>query len=141
MMAIDSDATSLQVVEQEYGRYGVQTVNAAARELITGKLNTGSFDFIYTSGLCDYLSDSMCRRLAKNLFDRLKPGGRLLLTNFVDHVEAVGYMEMFMDWNLIWRDRLQMIDMTARIPESMVKSVTCYSEQNRNVIFLLVERL
>ena len=140
MVAIDSDRRSLQLIDQDYGRYGVETLHATARELISGKLDVGSFDLIYTSGLCDYLSDTMCQRLADNLFARLKPGGKLLLTNFVDQIEAIGYMEVFMDWNLIYRDRIQMMEMTARIPERMIRSSTCFTEENHNVLFLLLER-
>lgn len=140
LVAIDSDEQSLQQIDVDYGRFGVKTIHASARELISGKMNLGSFDLIYTSGLCDYLSDSMCQRLAENLFRKLNPGGKLLLTNFVDDVEAVGYMETYMDWNLIYRDRMQMMEMSARIPERMVRRATCFSEENYNVIFLLIER-
>jgi SAM-dependent methyltransferase len=140
LVAIDSDQESLHLIQQEYGRFGVQTLHATARELISGKLDVGSFDLIYTSGLCDYLSDSMCQRLAENLFHKLKPGGKLLLTNFVDRIEAVGYMEVFMDWNLIYRDRMQMMQMTARIPQQLIDRISCFSEENQNVLFLLLER-
>lgn len=141
IVAIDSDQDSLITVARDYGKYGVETVHTNARELLLGRIQTGSFDLIYSSGLCDYLSDSMCQNLARNLFDRLKPGGRLLLTNFVENVEAVGYMETFMDWNLIYRDRIDMMQMLNLIPNRDVKQVTVYSEENNNVLFALVERI
>ena len=140
VVAIDSDPQSLQLIDKDYGRYGISTIHATARELISGKMDLGEFDLVYTSGLCDYLGDSMCQRLALNLFRKLRPGGKLLLTNFLDNVEAVGYMEAFMDWNLIYRNRVQMMEMTSRIPERMIRNVSCFSEENYNVIFLSIER-
>lgn len=140
MIAIDSDEESLQQTEQDYGRFGVQSIHASARDVMSGKLELGEFDFVYTSGLCDYLSESMCQRLAANLFSKLKPGGKLLLTNFMTNIETVGYMEVFMDWNLIYRDRMQMMQMTSKIPERMIRYTKCFAEENYNVIFLLVER-
>lgn len=140
VVAVDSDQQSLQLIDKDYGRFGVNTIHATARELISGKMDLGQFDLIYTSGLCDYLGDSMCQRMANNLFQKLRPGGQLLLTNFVDNVEAVGYMEAFMDWNLIYRNRIQMMEMTSRIPERMIRRVSCFSEENYNVIFLSIER-
>ena len=140
LVAIDSDDQSLAVVDRDYCRFGVQTIHANARELISGRLDVGMFDLIYTSGLCDYLSDSMCQRLAENLFNKLKPGGQLLLTNFAPQIEAIGYMEVFMDWNLIYRNRLQMMEMSARIPDRMIDKVTCFTEENHNVIFLSIDR-
>lgn len=140
LVAVDSDPKSVAIIGQEYGGYGVEPIHATAREIISGKVNAGKFDLIYSSGLCDYLSDSMCQRLALNLFEMLKPGGKLLLTNFVDNIESVGYMEAYMDWNLIYRDRIQMMSMTKRIPDRMLQSIQCFSEENFNVIFLVAER-
>ena len=140
MLAIDSDASSLEQIERDYGCFGVSTLAASARQIISGRMEIGEFDLIYTSGLCDYLNESMCERLALNLFMKLNPGGKLMLTNFVDNVEAVGYMETFMDWNLIYRDRIDMMKMTNRIPDRLIRNVECYSEENHNVLFIVIER-
>ena len=45
-----------------------------------------------------------------------------------------------MDWNLIYRDRVQMMQMASRIPERLVRRTTVFSEENYNVMFLLIER-
>lgn len=141
LVTVDSDSESLQQIDRDYGRFGVETIHASARELVTGRIDVGSFDLIYSSGLCDYLNESICQKLTDKLFDRLNPNGKLLLTNFVEDIEAVGYMEVFMDWNLIYRNRTQMMAMAARIPDRMIKRVTCFSEDNHNVLFLLIEKV
>ncbi len=140
LVAIDSDPLSLQLIDREYGRYGVQTVHASAREVLSGRIDLSGFDLIYSSGLCDYLNDAMSQRLAAELFDRLNPGGTLLLTNFDHDIEGVGYMEAFMDWNLVYRDRLEMMRMTARIPNRQIGQITVFPEENYNVLFIAIER-
>lgn len=140
LVAIDSDALSLELVDRQYGRYGAESVHASAREILSGRVDLDSFDLIYSSGLCDYLNDTMSQRLAVELFDRLNPGGTLLLTNFVNDIEGVGYMETFMDWNLVYRDRIGMMKMSARIPNRQIGQVTVFSENNDNVLFIAIER-
>ncbi len=139
-IAVDNDEQSLEIVDREYGKYGVETVCSNARETLSGRISCSGFDLIYSSGLCDYLNEPMGQRLAGELFDRLNPGGQLLLTNFVDNIEGVGYMEAFMDWNLIYRDRIDMMIMMERIPDREVNQVTIFSEENDNVLFAMVER-
>ena len=70
----------------------------------------------------------------------LNPGGYLLLTNFVVGIEGVGFMEAFMDWNLIYRNRIQMMVMTEDIDEAEIASIQSFTEENCNVIFLLIQR-
>ncbi len=140
IVALDSDEASLEAVDRTYGRFGVQTFHASARELLGGRIEMESFDLIYSSGLCDYLNDTMCQRLAAELFERLNPGGILLLTNFVPEIEGIGYMEAFMDWNLVYRDRVAMMAMTSRIPDRNIAHVYVFAEENDNVLFLQVQR-
>src|SRR5206468_1154521 len=49
-----------------------------------GKPTAGqeSYDLIYCSGLYDYLSDRVCKTLNGYLYDLLRPGGALIVTNF-----------------------------------------------------------
>ena len=140
LVAIDSDRESLKTIEADYNRYGVETIWASARELMQGKFDLGTFDLIYTSGLYDYLNDTICRRLTSTLFNQLNPGGRLIMTNFLEEIEGVGYMEAIMDWNLIYRNRLQLMQLTERIPEREIARISTFSEENHNVVFMTVER-
>ncbi len=140
MVAIDSDAESLQVIDRDYGRFGVEPLQASARDVVSGRFDFGQFDLIYSSGLLDYLSDSLVQKLARNLFEMLRPGGQLVLTNFLEDIEGIGYMEAVMDWNLIYRDRLQMMQMTALIPQSQIGKINVFCEEHRNVLFLILQK-
>jgi extracellular factor (EF) 3-hydroxypalmitic acid methyl ester biosynthesis protein len=138
--ALDADQMSLEEIHRCYGCFGVETVAASIRQCVTGKLDLGQYDFIYSIGLFDYLNEATGRRLVSKLFHMLRPSGCLLVANFLPDVRDVGYMEAFMDWHLTYRSRQEMIGMTMEIPQSEIKGITIFAEENQNIIFLKVIR-
>ena len=136
IVALDADPISLAEVRDSYSCYGVETYNASFREMIGSQARTGEFDFVYSTGLFDYLNQRTARRLVTGMFNMLRPGGVLLVANFLPGVRDIGYMETFMGWNLIYRSRIEMMDLTLGIPEDDVKEVTVHSEEFRNIVFL-----
>jgi extracellular factor (EF) 3-hydroxypalmitic acid methyl ester biosynthesis protein len=139
-VALDSDAESLQEVTSCYGRFGVQTVQASVRRLLTNHLELGGFDLVYSTGLFDYLRQPIGQRLVGKLFRMLRPDGRLLVANFMPGIRDVGYMEVYMDWQLIYRTRQEMIDLTSEIPQADIRDIRLFSEESRNIIFLEITR-
>jgi SAM-dependent methyltransferase len=135
-LALDADPESLDEVGSRYGRFGIKPIQADVRRMLTGRTDLGSFDLIYSTGLYDYLNDSIARRLTTNLFRDLRPGGRLVVANFLPEIRDVGYMEMFMDWHLVYRSRSDMLALTEAIDESELKEIRIQSEVNQNIIFL-----
>ena len=100
----------------------------------------GSFDCIYNTGLYDYLPDSTAQRLTENLFDCLRPQGRLVIANFLPEVRDVGYMEMFMDWHLVYRTRSQMLALADNIAQSHVSEIRLVAERNENVVIMEITK-
>lgn len=45
-----------------------------------------------------------------------------------------------MDWNLVYRSRHDMVDLTADIPEAEIKGINLVSEDCKNIVFLQVTR-
>ncbi|MGC3971658.1 MAG: class I SAM-dependent methyltransferase [Pirellulales bacterium] len=140
-IALDADAESLQEVQRSYGIYGVETVTASFRRLLTNPGGVGEFDFVYSTGLFDYLNQRAGRRLVSGMFQMLRPGGRMIVANFLSGVRDIGYMETFMDWQLIYRTRRDMVDLTMDIPEDDIAEVRIVSEECRNIVFLEVRRV
>jgi hypothetical protein len=75
----------------------------------------GVFDFIYSAGLYDYLSEDTAVRLTSKLASMLKPGGRLLIANMMPSLPSAGYMEAVMDWWLIYRTTQELKSLSAGV--------------------------
>ena len=139
-VALDADAHSAARVRECYSPFGVETVTASFRRLFGESTVGKDFDFVYSTGLFDYLNQRTGRRLVAAMFNMLRPGGSLMVANFLPEVRDIGYMETFMDWNLIYRNRREMVDLTMEIPESEIKWIRLCSEESRNIVFLHVAR-
>jgi extracellular factor (EF) 3-hydroxypalmitic acid methyl ester biosynthesis protein len=139
-VALDGDADSLKEVERCYSRYNVEPALFRVRQLLAGKAALGKFDLIYSLGLFDYLTQPVGQRLVNVLFQMLRPAGRLVVANFLPGIRDVGYMESFMDWLLIYRNRQDMMDLTVEIPQCELREVALFAEENQNILFLDVRR-
>jgi hypothetical protein len=139
-VALDSDKLSLEVVERAYLPYGVESLLMSVRQLLTGRAKLGQFDLVYSTGLFDYIQQTTARRLTWSLFQMLRPGGRLILANFLPGIHDVGYTESYMDWKLLFRTRHEMMDLTYEIPEAALREVRLFAEEHQNIIFLEITR-
>lgn len=136
LVALDADADSVAEVRLSYGRYGVEAVQATARQLVTGRLALGQFDLVYSTGLFDYVPQQAAQRLTWRLFQFLRPRGRLLVANFLPGIPDLGYMESYMDWKLIYRTRREMLDISLDVPQPVLHDLRIFAEENQNIIFL-----
>ena len=139
-VAYDQDPASLSVATA-YSAKGipVEPVQGTILQLLKERTLTG-FDLIFSAGLYDYLSDKLAEKLTANLFTRLKPGGKLIVANFLPDIRDAGYMEIFMDWRLIYRDERQIRAFARKIDPAELRSTRYFPEPNRNVGFLELTR-
>lgn len=79
-----------------------RTVAEASRPSASG------YDFIYGTGLFDYFSDRVCRRLTQTMYHRLGPDGCLVLCNFTPTNPIRQFMQYLLDWNLAHRTDAEM---------------------------------
>lgn len=139
-VGLDQDADSLAVVARDWPDRRVETVTGSIKALWGPVLRDQRFDFIYTAGLYDYLDEKLAQKMTERMFDMLCPGGRLLVANYQPGIADVGYMEAFMDWNLIYRDRPAMERLTAGLPEQDVAAQEIFSDPSEAVFYLQLER-
>jgi hypothetical protein len=139
-VALDWDADSLKEIERCYGRFGVETCAASIRQLLNQKVDLGRFDVVYSTGLFDYLQQPTAQRLAWVMFQMLRPGGQLVVANFLPGIPDLGYMESFMDWHLVYRNRQEMMSVSAEIPQALIHDLRIFAEENQNIIFLQVTK-
>ena len=74
--------------------------------------NTDTFDFIWSAGLFDYLSDKAFIKLLRRFKEWQKEGGEIVIGNFnEDHNPSRDYMEILGDWHLIHRTESELIQL------------------------------
>ena len=94
----------------------VRALNVSFTEVLRGGQwldEIGPQDLIYSVGLIDYLADKRAKALAHRLFDRLAPGGLLIIGN-MNEVELSNLwpMEFLTDWHLFYRTDRDMLGWT-----------------------------
>ncbi len=139
-VAFDQDEASLSVVAREYAHLGVRTVPGSVRHILAGKANLGQYDFVYAAGLFDYLSGPAAAALTCRMFEMTRPGGLMLIPNFLTGIRDVGYMESFMDWHLIYRNHADMQALANALPRSAVADSQIFDESEDTITFLLVSK-
>lgn len=140
LTAFDQDERSLAEVQRSCGHLKVETVAGSVRDLLNGSVAFENYDFIYSAGLYDYLLAATARRLTARLFEFLRPGGTLLLANFLPGLRDAGYMEAFMRWPLVYRNADEMDALTCEIPAEMLARRDCFYDPPGCVVFLELTR-
>ncbi len=94
----------------------VQALNVSFTDVLRGGtwLNeVGPQDLIYSLGLIDYLIDRRARALAARLYERLAPGGLLIIGNMNEtELSNLWPMEFVTDWHLFYRTERDMLAWT-----------------------------
>jgi hypothetical protein len=81
------------------------------------------YDFIYSSGLFDYLTDRMARRVIHYLFGLLNDDCCLMITNANNDDYHRAYYEMLDKWKLIHREDKDLLDWAEQIKESCLAKI------------------
>lgn len=140
-VAFDQDETSLAVVTRDYAHLGVQSMPGSVRQILAGKTQLGQYDFVYAAGLFDYLNGSTATALTCRMFEMTRPGGLMLIPNFLPGVRDRGYMEAFMDWHLIYRNQTDMRALAAALPRSAVADCQVFDDGHDAITYLLVTKV
>jgi SAM-dependent methyltransferase len=140
LIALDQDEASLAVVKARYSSYQVECVSAKIKSILTGELVFTDLDFVYAAGLFDYLDDNAARQLVAQAFGFLKPGGQLLIGNFLPDTYGRGYMEAFMKWLLIARTRKEIIGLADLIDHSLIESMSYFQDEYAIIGYLVLTK-
>ena len=115
-------------------------MNGSVRQILSGKVKPGQFDFVYAAGLFDYLDKKAATALTCHMFDMTSPGGLVLIPNFLTGIRDSGYMEAFMDWHLIYRDHADMEALAAALPRKAVAGQQIFDDPDHAITYLLVAK-
>ncbi len=139
-VAFDQDEASLAVVARDYGNLGIRARNGSVRQILSGKVTLPQSDFVYAAGLFDYLAGPVAAAFTRRMFDMTRPGGLMLIPNFLAGVRDTGYMEAFMDWHLIYRTGADMHALAAELPQHQVADYRVFDDSDGAITYLLVNK-
>ena len=135
--ALDQDHASGATVAAQYAHPRVHVVTEPIKALVSGRIDLGEVDLIYSAGLYDYLPDPIAMRLTQRLYGMLKPGGQLLAANFLRTCYGRGYLEAFMDWRLEYRTAEELRHL---FPEDARERAQVSIDPHGNVVYAVVTR-
>ncbi|ALN74782.1 class I SAM-dependent methyltransferase [Aureimonas sp. AU20] len=140
-VALDQDPESLAGIAADYAGTSVEPVEGSVAGLLRGAYGLGTFDFVYAAGLYDYLPRAVAVKLTRRCMAMLKPGGRFLFANFSDRTKDDGFMEVFMNWELLLRSDEEMWDIiNASIDRNTVEASVVPGE-NGEIAYGLIRKL
>ncbi|TIP56528.1 MAG: class I SAM-dependent methyltransferase, partial [Mesorhizobium sp.] len=102
-VALDQDPQSVGLITRDFQGTAVEAIDGSVRTMLTRGHKLGKFDFIYASGLYDYLAHNVAVKLTKTCLQMLKPNGTFLFANYAEGNPDAGYRETFMNWVLLLR--------------------------------------
>ena len=111
-------------------------------EVLRGARKIPHSDFVYASGLFDYLDDRVGATLLRRMSSALKPGGTMIIPNLTSANEEIAYMEAVMDWWMYYRDETGVMGLAERARLDPTKNrISTYTTSEGRVAWLVVERL
>jgi SAM-dependent methyltransferase len=140
-VALDQDPQSIGSISRQFQGTYVEPIDGSVRGLLARKHQIGTFDLIYAAGLYDYLSDKVAIRLTQICMEMLKPGGVFLFANFSNEMADDGYMESYMNWQLLQRSEADMWRIANRSATENTVDKTVWFGANRNIIYSTVRKL
>ena len=75
-------------------------------------------DFVYASGIFDYLKESIAIKMVKQLFQLLNNKGSMLICNAsAENCSHKAYFELLGEWNMVYRTKKEMLLWTNNLKE------------------------
>jgi hypothetical protein len=140
-VALDQDPESILSISRQFPETAVEPIVGSVRGLLARKHQIGTFDLIYVAGLYDYLSHKVAVRLTEICLRMLKPDGLFLFANFSDEMVDDGYMESYMNWQLLQRSEADMWRIASQSAQDVATDSTVWFGTNRNIIYGAIRKL
>lgn len=140
-VAVDQDQLSIAEIESSYAGTSVQAVKGSVRDLLARRMELGTFDLVYASGLYDYLNDKVAVKLTRRLVELVKPGGTFLFANYSYPIIVDGYLETFMNWTLLLRSAEDMHRIVREAVGTDEWNIDVFFGENQNIVYARLDRI
>lgn len=104
------------VQERWLGRVKVVLLHDSIKRLLLGSTvfpQAGEYDMVYACGLCDYLQRNAWVKLCRTLYGTVAPEGTLYVGNMVPSSPSRWFMELHLDWPLVYREHAEMLELSS----------------------------
>ena len=74
----------------------------------------------------------------------LNPGGKLIIGNFVQNTEDIGwkrFTEIIMDWRLVYRTMEEMENLSEKIEKNQIEFRKVFTEKNKHIAFTEIAKI
>ena len=139
--ALSEARAQIKKIEKKLGRkIKAEFLNESVRTMLkTRELDKrwGSFDYIYSMGLFDYLTPPVAKAVLGKLYQILNVGGEMVIGNFHISNASRYYMEYWLDWVLYYRTEQEFLDLLKNAPSAETKIVF---EETGSQMFMQVKK-
>jgi SAM-dependent methyltransferase len=139
-VALDQDPISIGTIARDYQGTSVEAIDGSVRAILTGRQHPGTFDLVYASGLYDYLIDKVAIKLTQRCLDMLKPNGTFLFANYSYPILVDGYIETFMNWQLLLRSEADMWKIIHACVDKDEYETGVFFGKNRNIVYGFIKK-
>ncbi len=117
--ALAQARTVIERIEQKLGtKLRATTLCTSVRTMQQGgsPIDDQQFDFVYSMGLFDYLTDTTATAVLAWLYGRMATGGELAVGNFHSRNSSRVFMEYWADWTLWYRNEGELLRLADTLP-------------------------
>ena len=143
--ALSDSKALLARVARMYGRAGVKTVHGSLSAIAQGRqaltrLGRGELDLIYAPLLFSQLSERPATMLAARMWEALRPGGRLLIANFLTDCLDAAFLDCYGGWRFHYRSLGEIAGLIREIPGHEVDALDLTSDCLRTIGTLILRK-
>jgi SAM-dependent methyltransferase len=133
--------TSQREITKNRSNCSLSLLNLSFMQMLSEGLplrQPGSQNFIFSTGLFDYVRESRAHSLLQGMYDLLAPGGMLAIGNAMAPNEHFWAPEFMGDWTMLYRTEEEMLRLASKLPEGA--EIEVVKEPAGAYYFLLVKR-
>jgi extracellular factor (EF) 3-hydroxypalmitic acid methyl ester biosynthesis protein len=139
LTGIDSDPLAVAEAQRSLFSPNVTVRNASVIDFVRRRAWGETYDGIYAAGLFDYLDVRIGRKVVETGFAALRPGGTLSIANYLPTIVEQGYMDLVMDWRLIYRTSADMLALATNLPQDRADMMV-WTDPLDAVVYLTVTK-
>lgn len=139
LVGMDSDPLAVAEAQRSLASTGAEVRNASVIDFVRRRAWNETYDAIYAAGLFDYLDARVGQKVVSTAFEALRPGGTLSVANFLPTIVERGYMDLVMDWKLIYRTPEDMAALAEHLAPDLAQ-ISVWTDPLSTVAYLTVTK-